>query len=255
MKSVTAFSCPTGIKPVRLCLLLHMKTNTPIFLFPALERHLRLGIKHTFQSIPNLEFFQYRAEPACINTIIQLTGRMNIPVTPDLSPKLQTHILKISGRHFRKSRMAKYHSPSHNRRNLAVKVQPLTEIQQVRQIRFRQIPRLLGIAIEVRRAVTEWHLGLTFRIRFWRARSHQGVTAEFALGIARSLDEELDMVHTRSFKPMRREKASLATAGEATCTLSKDWRKLTLTRSQCLPGHNPPPAGPVAEPYSDRSCL
>jgi hypothetical protein len=97
--------------------------------------------------------------------------------------------------------------------------------------------------------MSEGDIGFSLGIRLWGARGHERMAAGLAVWLTRSFDEELHMVHTRSLESKRR-KASLATEGGATCTLSKDWQDWrTLTRNQFPPGHSPHLAGLVAGPY------
>jgi formate dehydrogenase maturation protein FdhE len=46
---------------------------------------------------------------------------------------------------------------------------------------------------------------MVFEIGLWRARCHQCMTTWFALRLTCTLDEELHMVHTWSFKSVARE--------------------------------------------------
>jgi hypothetical protein len=75
------------------------------------------------------------------------------------------------------------------------------------------------------------------------------MAARLTLGFARSMDEELHMVHTRAFEPVCCKVVVSVTVGEAKAgTHSKDRR--TLTRSQCLLDHSPPLAALVVGLYS-----
>jgi hypothetical protein len=84
--------------------------------------------------------------------------------------------------------------------DFAIEIQSFAEIQQIGKIAFGKIPRVLGISIEMRRAMTERDLRMIFGMGLWRARCHQCVSAEFTLRLTCALDKELHMVHTWSFE-------------------------------------------------------